>query len=73
MAEVLITFWHNRLLDIVGIKIRNRLFALSGRAEILELLFWTGILKNTAKTLSMRFMLGDLHVQCRLDLSNFWK
>ena len=53
-------FWHNRLgysfffvffFDIVGIRIWRSWVAKSGRAEILELLFWTGSFKILVKTL----------------------
>ena len=45
------SFWHNRLFNVVGIKIWSSWEDKSGQAEILELLFWTGILKILAKTL----------------------
>ena len=45
-------FWHNRLLSEVGIRIWNRLVAKSGRAEILELQFWTDSFEVLAQTLS---------------------
>ena len=44
-------FRHNRLLNVVGMRIWSRLVAKSGWAEILELLYWTGIFDILAKTL----------------------
>ena len=44
-------FSHNRLWNVVSIKISSRLVAKSGQAEILELLFQTGIFNILAKTL----------------------
>ena len=41
----------NWLLDVVGIRIQSILVAKSGRAEILELLFWKGIFEILAKPL----------------------
>ena len=41
--------------NIAGIRIWSELVAKSRRAEILELLFWTGIFEILAKTL------GDRH------------
>ena len=38
-------------LNIFGIRICRRLVAKSGQAEILEILFWTGISETLAKTL----------------------
>ena len=46
----LVPYWHNRLLN-VGIRIWSKLEPKLGWAEILELLFWTGIFKILAKTM----------------------
>ena len=49
--------WHNRLLNVVGIRIWSVLVAKSGRADILEWLFWTGIFQILAKTMHVSTMI----------------
>ena len=48
-------FWHNKLLNVVGIRIWSKWVAISGRADILEWLFWTGIFQILAKTLGSMY------------------
>ena len=47
------------LTDVVRIRIWSRLVAKSGQTEILEVLFWTGIFLNLAKTLNLYIQVLD--------------
>ena len=47
------------LLNVAGIQILSKLVAKSGRAEILKLLFWTGISEIMAKTLPAPLLIAN--------------